>query len=427
MNSNIDSELRLKAIFDAAVDGIIIIDRRGIIEEANASACGLFGYDISEITGKNVNILMPAEHSKQHDSYLQAYQQSGHAKIIGLGREVEGKKKNGDIFPFWLAVIEINLENRIIYTGFIHDLTGIKNAEKNLKTMNENLEKKVVERTYELENAVNQLLSLNRKLEDEISNRIKAQNKLRERETELEKSLVKERELGELKSRFVSMASHEFRTPLSTILSSVSLIGRYTESDQQANRDKHIHKVKSSVTHLTGILNDFLSMNILEEGKISSVIENFDLEVLSHEVVEELRTILKSNQQIVIEKKLIEEQVWSDKKILKNILINLLSNAIKYSDNNGIIKFIMYADDQSIVISIIDNGIGIPDEDQRHLFDRFFRASNVINIEGTGLGLNIVRKYIEILKGEISFTSKLYEGTTFTIKIPNQHFKKIKI
>ncbi len=421
MNSKSDYKLRLKAIFDAAVDGIIIIDQRGIIEEVNEASCRLFGFDAAEMIGQNVNILMPSEHSKKHDSYLHSYEESRRPKIIGIGREVEGKKKNGDPLPFWLAVIEVTLDNRTIYTGFIHDLTEIKNAEKKLKTMNENLEKKVVERTYELENAVNQLLSLNRQLEEEITNRIKTQSKLRERESELEKSLAKERELGELKSRFVSMASHEFRTPLSTILSSVSLIGRYTDTDQQANRDKHINKVKSSVTHLTGILNDFLSMNKLEEGKINSNIESFDAVELAKEVVEELKTILKINQQIVCDYNFSDQYVTSDRKILKNILINLISNAIKYSDENGIIKYSMQTNTSNIEFSIGDNGLGIPDEDQKHLFDRFFRASNVINIEGTGLGLNIVKKYVEILNGEISFTSKLYEGTTFKVKIPNHH------
>jgi len=419
MNSKSDYKLRLKAIFDAAVDGIIIIDQRGIIEEVNGASCQLFGYESAEMIGQNVNILMLSEHSKRHDSYLKTYEETRQAKIIGTGREVEGKKKNGDVFPFWLAVIEVALEDRTIYTGFIHDLTEIKNAEKKLKTMNENLEKKVVERTYELENAVNQLLSLNRQLEEEINNRIKAQSKLRERESELEKSLAKERELGELKSRFVSMASHEFRTPLSTILSSVSLIGRYTETDQQANRDKHINKVKSSVTHLTGILNDFLSMNKLEEGKINSNIESFDAVELAKEVVDELKTILKANQQIICDYNFSTQHVSSDRKILKNILINLISNAIKYSDDNGILRYSMQTTPENIEFSISDNGIGIPDEDQKHLFDRFFRASNVINIEGTGLGLNIVKKYVEILNGEISFASKLYEGTTFNVKIPN--------
>ena len=424
-----DVESRLKAVFDAAVDGIITINQYGIIEEVNLAACRLFGYSPDELICKNVNILMPFEHSRNHDQYLQNYQNTGVAKIIGIGREVEGKMKSGEIFPFWLAVIEVKLEQRTIYSGFIHDMSEIKNAENKLKSMNEDLEQKVMERTYELENAINQLLSLNRQLEDEITNKILVQNILKDRESALEKSLAKERELGEMKSRFVSMASHEFRTPLSTIQSSVSLINRYTGSEQQSLREKHIIKIKSSVTHLTGILNDFLSMNRLEEGKITATFEVFNLFDLCNEVIDELGPIFKINQNIICrwqeDEILPKENVNTDRKILKNIIINLLSNAIKYSDENGVIICIMSTRESKIMISVKDNGIGIPDEELKHLFDRFFRASNAVNIEGTGLGLNIVKKYVEMLEGQISFESKLYEGSTFSVAIPDITVEKI--
>lgn len=414
-----DHILRLKAIFDAAVDGIIIINQKGIIEEVNQAACKLFLYEAEEMIGHNVNILMPDMHRKNHDGYIQNYQQTGIAKIIGIGREVNGKRKTGEEFPFWLAVNEVTLHDRTIYTGFVHDLSEIKLAERRLKLLNEELEKKVVERTYELESVVNQLLSLNHQLEDEIANKIKVQEQLKEREAALEESLVKERELGELKSRFVSMASHEFRTPLSTILSSVSLIGKYTTEEQQINREKHINKIKSSVSHLTNILNDFLSMNKLEEGKIQAVSENVHIEELFYDVAEELRTLLKGNQQLNTNCLCSQKTVLSDSKILKNILINLISNAIKYTDDRGLIECYLTTNDQEILISVKDNGIGIPEEDQKHLFDRFFRASNATNIEGTGLGLNIVKKYIEMLHGDIKFISKVYEGTEFIVRLPN--------
>jgi signal transduction histidine kinase len=249
--------------------------------------------------------------------------------------------------------------------------------------LNEELEKKVIARTYELENVVNQLLALNKQLEEEINIKIKIQQQLKDREAELEKSLLLERELGELKSRFVSMASHEFRTPLSTVLSSVSLIGRYTESDQQANREKHINRVKSTVAHLTAILNDFLSMNKLEEGRIQTFFEDFDPIELFHEVIEEMKTILKPNQQLINLHTTNGMLVRSDRKIIKNTLINLISNAIKYSKENGKINCNINVNEKVLDFSVSDEGIGIPDEDQKHLFDRFFRASNVTNIEGT--------------------------------------------
>jgi len=414
-----DAVTRLKAIFESAVDGIIIIDHKGTIEEVNVAACRQFGYDKSELIGNKVNMLMQAEHSAHHDKYINNYQETRTPKIIGIGREVIGKRKDGEIFPFWLSVNEVVLQDRTIFTGFIHDLTDIKSAEKSLKQLNEELEKKVIERTYELESVVNRLLALNKQNEIEIQNRIATQTQLKQRELELEQSLAKEKELGELKSRFVSMASHEFRTPLSTILSSVSLIGRYTETAQQENRDKHIHKIKSSVTHLTGILNDFLSMNKLEEGKTKPIFEDFDICELIKEITEELKTIVKKGQTLQTICAFEQKMVRSDIKIVKNIMINLISNAIKYSPEDAEILCHLNRNDQEISFSVTDKGIGIPEDEQKHLFDRFFRASNVTNIEGTGLGLNIVKGYVEILGGNISFESTRYVGSKFTITIPD--------
>lgn len=414
-----DAVTRLKAIFESAVDGIIIIDHKGTIEEVNVAACRQFGYDKSELIGNKVNMLMQAEHSAHHDKYINNYQETRTPKIIGIGREVIGKRKNSEVFPFWLSVNEVVLQDRTIFTGFIHDLTDIKSAETSLKQLNEELEKKVIERTYELESVVNRLLALNKQNEIEIQNRIATQAQLKQRELELEQSLAKEKELGELKSRFVSMASHEFRTPLSTILSSVSLIGRYTETTQQENRDKHIQKIKSSVTHLTGILNDFLSMNKLEEGKTKPIFEDFDICELIKEITEELKTIVKKGQTLQTICAFEQKMVRSDIKIVKNIMINLISNAIKYSPEDAEILCHLNRNDQEISFSVTDKGIGIPEDEQKHLFDRFFRASNVTNIEGTGLGLNIVKGYVEILGGNISFESTRYVGSKFTITIPD--------
>ncbi len=413
-----DAIKRLKSIFDSAVDGIIIINHIGIIEEVNPAATKLFIYEEKEILGKNVSILMHTDHKSHHDKYIENYKTTRQPKIIGLGREVIGRKKNGELFPFWLAVSEVKLEDRTIFTGFIHDLSEIKSAEIDLLKLNKELEKKVIERTYELEKVVNRLLFLNKEYETEIESRIKTQQILKEREAELEKSLEKEKELSELKSRFVSMASHEFRTPLSTILSSVSLIGRYELSEQQENREKHIGKVKNSVTQLTNILNDFLSVNKLEEGKVRAMQEEFDLIELMHIVKEELILLLKKNQHLSIDTHLDKAIVVSDNKIIKNIMINLITNAIKYSKDDGVITCRIKDTADSFLFSVIDQGIGIPEDEQKHLFDRFFRASNSTNIEGTGLGLNIVKKYVDMLGGNIEFKSKQYSGSTFTVTLP---------
>lgn len=240
-------------------------------------------------------------------------------------------------------------------------------------------------------------------------------------EQEMQKNLNKERELNELKSRFVSMASHEFRTPLSTILSSATLAEKYESADQQENRVKHLNRIKSSVKNLTSILNDFLSIDKLEDGKVEVKPSVFKMNELLYEAMEEMEPYLKADQVLRFESVLKDqEEAESDRNVIKNSLINLLSNASKYSDAGKEIMIKLSKYDRSIQISVTDQGIGIPKSEQDKLFNsRFFRAGNVTNIEGTGLGLTIVKKYLSLLKGNINFVSEEHKGTTFTIEIPN--------
>jgi PAS domain S-box-containing protein len=235
----------------------------------------------------------------------------------------------------------------------------------------------------------------------------------------MRKALQKEQQLNELKSRFVSMASHEFRTPLSSILSSTSLIARYADPSQEEKREKHIGRIKTSVGHLTNILNDFLSLDKLEEGIVEINCIDFDIKGQLKEVNEELNTILKTGQQIDYQHTG-STSVHLDRNMLKNIMNNLISNAIKYSAEGKVITLISKIDGGRLTIEVIDQGIGIPKEDQSHMFGRFFRAGNVTNIQGTGLGLNIVKKYVDLLDGEVSFKSVHGEGTTFTVNLPTK-------
>lgn len=239
-------------------------------------------------------------------------------------------------------------------------------------------------------------------------------------EQEMAKHLEKEIQLNELKSRFVSMASHEFRTPLSTILSSATLAGKYTSEEDQDKRIRHLDRIRASVKNLTSILNDFLSIDKLEEGKVEVTKTTFSVNELITEAIEELEPYLKEEQHIIFDNKTAKTiQVNSDRNVIKNILINLLSNASKYSGKGKEIIIELNILNEGIQINITDKGIGIPQEEQEHLFNRFFRAGNVTNIEGTGLGLNIVKKYLTLVDGDISFKSKEHTGTTFTVIIPN--------
>jgi PAS domain S-box-containing protein len=424
-----EAERKLKAVIDTVIDGILTIDERGTVETMNPAAGKLFGYDVEEIIGQNIKVLMPQPFRKEHDGYLARYQKTNEPRIIGIGREVKGMRKDGSIFPLRLAVSEVKLDNRRIYTGIIHDLSNVKEAEQRILALNHALEKQnedldniVRERTEKLANVVGQLLQTNNRLEGEIKERHRIEVALLENEKELKEALEKEKELSELKSRFVSIASHEFRTPLSTVLSSIELIEAYKKEEQHSKREKHINRIKNSVNFLNSVLNDFLSLSKLENGTIETNPEEFILRDFCFEVVEALKPLLKPGQRLIHNDDLGEEKVFLDKKSLRHILFNLVSNAIKYSRENQLIEChaALYPDELKITIK--DSGIGIPKEEQKYLFTRFFRARNVENIQGTGLGLNIVRRYVDILNGEIRFKSEIGEGTTFWIQIPlNRH------
>ena len=384
----------LHALVHNAIDGIITIDDRGIVESINPSACKLFAYKQQEVLGNNISILMPSPDREKHDYYLHQYNQTGEAHIIGIGRELIGRTKEGYQFPFKLGVSEVQYAGRKIYAGFIHDLTQQKADEARLKNYASHLEELVEERTKTLNCTINAL----EKAKEKVS-----------------ATLEKEMELSQLKNRFLSMASHEFRTPLSTVHLSASLIDKYAEPYKDQKINKHVGKIISSVTNLTAVLNDFLYMEQLEVGKIQAKPEHFDLMQLASEITEEMQLLAKGAQRIKCSHSGSLSHVFLDQNLLKNCIINLITNAIKYSGDTCCIEFCTEITDSHCIITVKDDGIGIPEEDQQHLFEPFFRAHNTGNIPGTGLGLNIVARYIAIMNGKIDFSSNEAEGTLFTL------------
>jgi PAS domain S-box-containing protein len=408
----------LEAIFKTVIDGIITIDQKGTIQLVNPAAAKLFQYEASELIGQNISMLMPEPHRSAHDSYMKEYYKTGKRKIIGIGRVEQGQRKDGSLFPIRLSISEVLIKNEIVFTGIIQDLTEQYASEERIKKLNSELEKRVEERTTELQITVQQLLNTNKQLAGEIIERKKIENLLRNTEQEIRLALEKEKELSEFKSRFVTMASHEFRTPLSTILSSTALMEHYKKEEEQYKRDKHLGRIRKSVQHLTTILNDFLSLSKLEEGKANYEPETFLLQDFCAEVIDEIEGLLKKGQQIFHESQNKGLKVYMDKKMLRIVLFNLLSNAIKYSPPNKPIYCKDEVVDNKLVLTIRDEGMGIPEKDQEHLFGRFFRASNATNIQGTGLGLNIVQQYLKLLNGTIKFESELEKGTTFIITLP---------
>jgi two-component system sensor kinase FixL len=392
--NSLDDYKRLQALFEMATDGIITINNKGLIESVNLAGCQLFGYSIEEIRGEKVNILMNDHDQTNHDRYLERYERTRDPHIIGIGREVVGRRKDGTLFPLRLAVSEVSLEDgTVIYTGILHDISAIREAQMKVEQLNAELEEKVEARTAAL----------------------------RVREQQLREALGKEKELNELKSRFLSMASHEFKTPLSTVLSSIELIEMYTEGDQQPKREKHTERIKKAVNQLTDVLNDFLSLSKLEQGKVDVSLKQINVRAIVASSIEAAEGQFRPGQEVILEIDEYPAQIESDAKLLKHILINLISNAAKYSDNDKVITISGSLDGEAYRIAIQDEGIGIPLEDQVHLFDRFFRARNVENVKGTGLGLNIVKHYVELLGGSVTFSSALGSGTTFYVHLPYQN------
>jgi signal transduction histidine kinase len=252
----------------------------------------------------------------------------------------------------------------------------------------------------------------------QIRNQEELEAMVKERTLELTESLDREKELSEMKSSFVTIASHEFRTPLSTILSSAALIKQYKETEQNDNRLKHINRISTNVNNLTGILDDFLSLEQLNSGKIDAPSVRFDLQAFLGNLVEEMEEMVNKKDQHITYNYTGATDVEQPQKIIRNIVLNLISNASKYSGTGKEIALDAGIHKGNVSISIRDQGIGIPQEDQKKLFAEFFRATNVENIQGTGLGLTIVKKYVALIGGGISFISKENEGTTFTVSFP---------
>jgi signal transduction histidine kinase len=243
------------------------------------------------------------------------------------------------------------------------------------------------------------------------------EQRVKERTRYLTEALEKEKTLSLLKSRFVALASHEFRTPLSGILSSANLLSRYVTTEDQPKRDKHISNIISSVNVLTDILNDFLSVGKIEEGKVMVRFSEFDIQEYMEKIVMEMQAIAKDGKQLNYTHKG-PDLVHLDPILLRHILINLISNAIKFSFDNSTIEISTHNLGDLFILSVKDQGLGIPKEDQKHLFGLFFRAGNVTNVQGTGLGLHIVAKYTNLMKGKIEYKTELNQGTEFIISVP---------
>lgn len=406
-------QAHMTSLFENATEGIILTNGRGLIVLVNPAAERIFGYQAEELFDKPIETLIPERYKPKHEGLRNGFYQHPGNRVMGAGRDLFARKKDGSDIPVEISLSHYRKNDELFVIAFIVDITTRKLIEADM------LHKKA-----ELEKITAQIRQMNAELEVKVEERTlilkEALQKLEQSQQELSDALSKEKQLNEIKSRFVSMASHEFRTPLSAVLSSASLLAKYTGAEEQEKRDKHIGRIKGSVKHLNDILEDFLSLGRLDEGRVQSSPASFNLHDEINDVLSEMKFFIKDGQQFSFTydgAKIVQ----ADKKLVRNIVINLLSNAIKFSKENDTITIAVNVSATETVLTVKDPGIGISEEDKEHLFSSFFRGANASNIQGTGLGLHIVKRYIDILGGEIQLESRLNEGTSVRLIFPSQH------
>ncbi|MAN26072.1 MULTISPECIES: sensor histidine kinase [Mesonia] len=391
-------------LFESVSEGIIVVNKSQVVVAINASANKMFGYEEGELKGKPLDLLIPQKYRHNHDKNVDRFMESSENRQMGHGRDLYGLRKDGSQFPVEAGLNPFTLDGHHYVMAMVIDISIRKTQEKQILDLNTKLEQKIERRTEELKNTVIEL-------EDEIIKRKEAENKIKE-------SLRKERELNDLKTKFLSLVSHEFKTPLSGILTSTTLIGKYTQTEQQEKREKHLKTIKNKVKYLNNILDDFLSVERLETGKVNYKFSSFPLSKVTNEVIYDANMLLKDGQKISYPKNIDEIILDFDEKILELILTNLINNAIKYSPENTTISIEAFTQENMLSIIVKDQGIGIPEKEQKYIFKRYFRAENALLNQGTGIGLNIIQSHLENLGGNIIFTSKENEGSTFTVTLP---------
>ncbi|RYY20888.1 MAG: PAS domain-containing sensor histidine kinase [Cytophagaceae bacterium] len=394
---------RFEAVFTNATLGIIVCDQPGSMVAVNAQAEQLFGYAPAELLGQPVEVLVPEAAGRHHAQLRASYNAGPQMRSMGHGRPLAGRRRDGSVFPLEASLSYFYLDEELYVVAYLLDLSAQQAAEQELHAqhqrvaaLNAELEQKVIDRTNAL------LLTL---------------EQLERRGDELAQALQAEQALGELKSRFVSMASHEFRTPLTTVLTSADLIAEFAGAHQQAQRLKYVDHIRTSVEHLNAILEEFLSVGRIEEGKIEARPANLNLDRLVRDTVADVQTLRKPGQ-VIDWQVACPSPVRLDASLLRKILMNLLSNALKYSGEHAVVTVRAGCAGSQLTILVQDHGIGISKEDQAHLFEQFFRAPSVVTEPGTGLGLYIITKYLELMGGTIDLQSAPDEGTTVTLFLP---------
>lgn len=389
-------------------DGLITTDTDGFVTLINKEAEKLTGYFLKDIKGKKITEIYPVKIEGSNIFFQNFLSLLNHYQYNEENQDLILFSKNHNYLPINQTIAPLKDENKTIkgYIITFRDISLKKKAEETLKRINEELETRVNERTIELKNK-------NKELENEI-------NKRNIVEHNLYKALEKEKELNELKSRVVTTVSHEFKTPLTSILSSVELLQRYETKDPVDEKiSKHYEFIKRSAKVLTQMINDMLLIEKIEADKYEFHFEKENIERFTKSIIDEFKESTGKNHIFKLITENIPQETDIEKTLLRRILNNLISNSVKYSEENSEINISLKYKKKSFEISISDSGIGIPEEDKKHLFNLFHRAKNVMNYDGTGLGLSIIQRSLDLLKGNITFKSELGVGSTFTVVFPD--------
>lgn len=358
---------QLRKLYDKSLDAVVSMDEEGRIFEWSPQAESIFGYKRSEILGMKMSeSIIPHQYREAHDKGMDHYLATGEGPVLNKRIQITALKNSGIEFPVELTIFPIVFRNVQYFTAFIRDITELKESEENM-----------------------------------------------------EKALERQKELNNLKSKFISMTSHELRTPLTTIKSNTELIAYQLDHQDDLSRDKltrNIVRIENNVERLNQLINNILLIGKLDSKKVPFEPEPLDVaRFIETKILPDFKT---RGHALLFKSEVASLNVLLDSKLFSQVIINLIENAIKYTIGDKPPEITLCLNKANIEIMVKDYGIGIPEEDQEKLFSTFYRASNVGNIQGSGLGLVIVKEFVELNGGEISFTSKLNEGSTFTITFP---------
>lgn len=403
-------EVFYKICFDSQLEGIIIIDKSGKIVMANVAVERIFGYKNDVLKGTSIEYLFPEKHRENYKNFFLSYSHLPKRYRKEHGLEVFGLHKNGKLLELELGLNYFNHDGKLYIVALMSEFGIRRKKEQRIKEKNKSLQIEVAKQTSQLMYLIGELEHSNRQLKEKIAEKVVAEKKVK-------KSLEKEKELNQLQAKFISLASHEFKTPLSGILTSAGLIEKYNNNDFNEKIDHHALTIKTLVSQLNDILDDFLFLKNAESENYALRLSSFKFCDLIKKLVQDAEPLLKDGQRIEIKPCKSPVVVCQDKKVIDIILRNVLYNAIKFSPEDSIITMEIYRNN-FLHITIEDHGIGIPSEALRHLFKRFYRAKNALPIQGTGLGLHIAKSYLERLDGSINIESKEGKGTKVYIKLP---------